>query len=153
MAMFKDYKGNDWELRIVLGDYDRIQSKTGIDMEAVLSDEKLAAEFVFGKRGKIGQVLHVLCEDQIKERNMTPEQFMRCFDGPTIETAVETLLIAVADFSSRSRVGQVMREVLGPTLKRMDDTMEKMLREKLEGVDFDKLPGNLQEPSESIHAL
>lgn len=121
MSVFTDSTGRQWVITLTHGLIKRIKSRFGLDLYAGLKSPETLAEIAFGDPENFPQLMHGLCEQQIKERNLSEEEFDLLLDGATIEKSTEAFLEAVADFSPRSRVGAAAKGMLTKALSKMDD--------------------------------
>lgn len=112
--------GRTWELRLTVWTLTEVQKSTGVELAKALQSEKGFADLLFADPGTLAGILWTLIEDQATAAGVTPEQFGRSLDGPTIEKATEALLMAVADFVPRSRIGQAIRDNLPKVLAAAD---------------------------------
>lgn len=127
MASFKDYKGTTWVVRIVVGDLDRIKTDAGIDLGGIVSNGDSVRNLLKADPGAFVRILYVLCEEQIKEAKLSPEEFARRFDAETRWAASDALLEAlVNDFSPRPEVAQAT----WAGVKRGLDAMAKTMADK-----------------------
>lgn len=120
MAKFRDCKGREWILTITNGDIKPVRDRTGIELNKLLGNKDQFAELLFGDSLKLGELIWVLCEEQVSKLGISELDFGRGFDGPTIEAAQTAVMEAVADFSPRSPVGQAIKKGWARILKEMD---------------------------------
>lgn len=96
MAQFTDKQGREWMIEITLGDVPPLK-ELGLDVEAVFDDPKAAS--AAGRVEVLGRALWHLCEEQAREREVTPERFARAITGPVRWDAAAALEAAVLDFT------------------------------------------------------
>ena len=82
-------------------------------------------------------LLFVLCEKQVKERNMSTEDFANVFSGEVIENAVNALLYEIIDFFPETKKA-VLKKILD-TGKKMQGEAEKLILEKLANVNLEQM--------------
>lgn len=117
MAKFRDRAGDEWGVEITIGDLDALRA-AGLDLGKVGSDP--AALDVLDTPETVGKVLWVLCGEQAEKRGLSPEQFARRFNGPTLFAAGDAVTEAVADFSQRPAVAAAIRSKLPGAMARLD---------------------------------
>lgn len=139
-ASFLDRHGQQWDIAFTFGLIDRVKRETtregrpGIDVAKAMEDNAALSRVLFGDMGRtLVEVLYAVCEDQIAERDISPEQWADLFDGLTIERATSGFLEGIADFFPRSRVGKAIREDTPKMLAEMDDKLIRDLRRKRPG--------------------
>lgn len=139
MSRFTDGNGREWALRLTVGALSDVKSDTGFDLGTAIKSEQGLADLLFSDPAQLVSILWVLCEPVATARGVTPEDFARLFDGVTLGSAGEALLMAIADFFPRSRVGAAIKSNLQATLDRLDNlTIERINSISSSG------PGNLQ---------
>ena len=128
-ASFTDPDGREWKLRLTVGAVEEVKRETGVE----LGDENDSKwlELLFGRRSTLVEVLAVLCEKQMKESSVTPEDFGHLFDGATISAAGDALAAAVADFFPRARISKALRENLEKILAAGEDKAIEDLETRL----------------------
>lgn len=123
MSKFTTRTGEEFELLLTVADLRRVRELARVDLGAAMKDEHALMEVVFGSPESLVEVLYVLCQEQCEKRSITPENFARGFDGPTLEKSTEALLLAVADFFQRGRVARAIKENLPALLEKMEDVV------------------------------
>lgn len=139
MASFRDSKGNEWIINIDVGALLDVKERTGLDLPQLMRSDEVLTDFLFGDATKPVQALWVLCEEQAKERGIVERKFYRLFDGPTLEAATESLVVSVANFSQRSKIGAAMAKTTKQMLAALDRrAMAELNKKKIEilGSDF-----------------
>ena len=113
-ASFTDPDGREWKLRLTVGAVEEIKRETGVELGDE-NDQKWL-ELLLGRQATLVEVLAVLCERQMKEFGVPPEDFGHLFDGTTLASAGDALAAAVADFFPRSRISRALNERLARIL-------------------------------------
>ncbi len=114
MARFTDCKGRDWELRLTLGLVKPLR-EAGFNVADAASFARLDDPDL------IGRVLWILCEDRATDRGLSPEEFVKGFDGPAIFGAIDALQDAYCDFFHRPEIAPVMKERFRGAIQRMTE--------------------------------
>lgn len=125
MKSFKDTEGRDWLVEINVGTVMRVRAMCdGLDLVNVIRVEnnrpntdlleKLADDPVL-----LVNVLYVVCNEQVKERNLSTEQFAQAMAGDCIEQAVVALLDELVDFFPKAK-RLVLRKIMDSTFRVMD---------------------------------
>jgi len=117
-------------VRLTVGTLADVREATGFDLAKTIVSESDLSDLLFADPARLVAVLFVVCEPDVKARQVTPEEFAHLFVGPTLGGAGEALLGAIADFFPRSRVGAAIRANLTATLDRMD----RMTIERIEAI-------------------
>ena len=120
-SAFADAKGRQWRLAITVGDLIKVRKETGVDLAGALKSDAALADLMFGDPAGLVSTLYVLCEKQAGDMKVSPEEFGYGFDGPTVESATEALMTAIADFFPRSRIGRAIRQSMKRTMDRADE--------------------------------
>jgi hypothetical protein len=100
-----DKAGRGWALDLTIGTAIRIQDQTGFNL---LADTSFLADKPGGMAAALPQleadpialtrVLAAACEEEFTARNLTREQFLASWDGPSLKTGYKTLCEAICDF-------------------------------------------------------
>ncbi len=120
MAKFSDKKGHEWQLTLDVGLVQEVKDETGVNLSIVAKDLSWI-DALFEDGGRLVSVLHVLLSEQIQALNLSPKDFAKRFDGPTLEKAGEALLHAVCDFFPRSRIAQALRANISKAMATAED--------------------------------
>jgi hypothetical protein len=92
---FKDEAGREWSLFVGVAQLRKVREQTGFDGAGLLLHETFKQ---LGDPILLVDVLFVLLESQVNAKQLTPEQFAEGFAGDAIERALDSLVMAVADF-------------------------------------------------------
>jgi len=147
MSRFTDGKGTEWKLVLDAGLMQQVKSETEVDLSIVSKDSSWITA-LFADVGKLVSILHIVCEDQIKELGLSPRDFARRFTGEVLDAAGFALAGAIADFFPRSRIAQALRENLPKLWKKAEDQMIKKI-EKMVNDPFPDLPSPTNSPASS----
>ena len=99
MAQFQDAGGREWGIifdAFLLSD---VRKEADIDLADIAAGGWLKVET---DSAALGQVVAILCRDEIKQRGLTPREFIKLMRGKTIEAARKALTDEGADFFPRS---------------------------------------------------
>jgi len=120
VASFRDAQGREWVIKIDVGVMLDVQERTGLDLPVLMKSDERIADLIFGDATATARALWVLCEEQAKERHLNERNFMRLFDGNTLQEATKALLVSVANFSPRSKIGAAMATMTTEVLEALD---------------------------------
>ena len=95
MASFQDAGGRDWSISFDAFALTEVRKETDIDLADISAGGWLKVET---DSAALGQVVAILCRDEIKQRGMTPREFIKLLRGKTIIAAREALGVEGADF-------------------------------------------------------
>lgn len=128
MSKFVDGKGTEWKLSLDVGLIQEVKDETGVDLSIVSKDSSWITA-LFADAGKLVSILHLVCQDQIKELGLSPRDFARRFTGEVLEAAGDALVGSIADFFPRSRTAKALRENLPKLLAKAEDQMIRKIEE------------------------
>lgn len=134
---FTDRLGRQWKLHLDYTLGEDVRKETGVNL-AVTSRSLEWVEALFGEPGRLVSICWILCEEQAKALNLTPEEFGRGFDGPTLEAAGVSLAHAIAGFFPRSAIAQAIQEGLDKMLNKADRVGVEKIRQMIE-TDFNSV--------------
>ena len=137
MTKYIDSQNLEWTLKLNVGVLETLQEH-GIDVESLFSDPNKLADLFLSKPKKICEMLYVILEKQIKDRNITPQEFAESLDRDTLDEATNALLQEVVLFFQRGATAPVIREKVPSLLKEMDQKIVERMRQR-----FDKTLGSL----------
>lgn len=100
MHEFHDAEGRVWRVSVSIPARKRVREQTGFDILSVVTEEGMAKlsdpEILAGS-------LYAILEPEAKRLNVSPEDFALAIRGDSLETAVDALLKAIADFFPKGR--------------------------------------------------
>jgi hypothetical protein len=137
MSRFKDASGNEWELRITVGQLDRLKA-AGLDLDALTAEKAELFSVLMLPRRVLGSVLWILCEKQVRDTD--PEKFFGGFDGDTLEAAGRALLDAVLDFFPRLATAPI-KKGLPQILAAMEAAGDREMERRISGLSPGGSPG------------
>ena len=122
-AEFKDSAGRTWTLRITVADLDPLRRLAQLDLGKVGTDGMRSilsrcADLIQEPELLVRAVYH-LCEESARQRQVTPEDFARGFDGDVLRNAGAALWGACVDFFpfpplSRGEMKAILANALDP---------------------------------------
>lgn len=131
MATFTDKKNREWKVELDAPLVEEIQQKHGIALTNLETDPLLTLR---NDPLVLVAVIHVLCQSQIDERDLTPEDFAKSLPHPP-DDMMEAVKEAIVSFFHSGRHSHV-REVLAKyeeMTKKTDELaiakMEKVLND------------------------
>ena len=134
MPKFTDKNGGFWNLELDFGMVLDIKDQTGIDLDSMMKKPESLAEIVLTEPSKLVSILYVMCEAQCKDKNIDPRQFGRLFNRDAIDAAGNAFIESLFLFYPRSSAGRAIKEHLPRILEKMDDQIEKKMKEKVNEV-------------------
>ena len=142
MRVFKDKKDNTWEIEITISALKRVKSYLDLNLLDIFKQNQETQKFELLEKISedpvlLVDLLFVLCEKQVKERNMSTEDFANVFSGEVIENAVNALLYEIIDFFPETKKA-VLKKILD-TGKKMQGEAEKLILEKLDNVNLEQM--------------
>lgn len=146
MASFRDRLGRDWDVNITTSMLPKLRA-AGFNVGLVGRDAK--AFDVLEDPEKLGDVLGVLCGDQIEKLAITPQQFADGFDGPTIYAACDAITEAVADFSQRPAVAKAVKARLPGAMSRLETAAIEQWEKALDKIGSPTPSGSNSGPGNS----
>jgi hypothetical protein len=114
MAAFQDKAGRDWSVVI---DADSLRRLSGIGVSERRIVDGMFLSATAGSPAFLAQSLYCLCEFQVLQRQMTPEQFARVLAG-SLEPATRALVDAVLFFMPADLRAEAIR-IHGEKTRRM----------------------------------
>lgn len=136
MKSFTDKNGESWDLDLNIGAAMRLKSRLDIDIENAVTIDKANNPEDVSLLERIAQdsillfnIIFVLCETQVRERNLTPEQFAERFTGDTIEAATDALLDEIVNFSrpAKRKVLIRLRQISKEYSERANQQLDQVL--------------------------
>jgi hypothetical protein len=131
MAKFTDNKGDDWLVEVTVFHADRCRGDVevkltdalvGVEKDGSLDQTNLLVQ-LDGDDSLLVSVLYSLCQDQVKERNLTPDDFARRFAGDITHKAYAALVEALLAFFRKP----IQREMLQTVLRVMEQGQTMLL--------------------------
>ncbi len=130
MASFKDRKGQDWQISLDPVTVDEVREKHKVDL---VNLDKDPLQLLRINPMKLVAVVHILCQEQIQERNLTPEQFAKSLQFPPDEmlAAVEESIVSFFPTGRHSHVREVLAGAAGMAVN-LDKLTTVKMRQVLE---------------------
>lgn len=146
MASFKDRKGNIWDVELVYTTLKRLKDRLGLDVGKLVADELKPLVELYNDPCRMVEVLYVMCEDQIRQRNMSDEDFGRLFDGDTIAAGVEAWESSLITFFQKSN--PMLKKVFDKA-KQVTEKSHKLIEAKLDSLSVDEIIAKAQHQKSS----
>jgi hypothetical protein len=124
---FSDNTGDTWRIRLNYAIADAVLEATGIDFVNAHNGEAYG-RLVENDR-IIVSTLYVLCENQINERKLSPQQFAERLDGEVLSDALDAIREAIELFT---------RPEIRPTINAMNHQLDLTFRKAI-GIATDKV--------------
>lgn len=139
MSSFVDSVGDEWSMRVTVGDVLRIRKEIGLDVTRILDDGMSVLATLHGDLEKFVGVLWCLCESQAESRGLTPHDFASRLSGDTLASAMAALEAAIVDFfpdpATRDAHKRVL-EALRSRGKEMPTVAAEIATEAINGIDL-----------------
>jgi hypothetical protein len=121
---FKDAKSTAWDVSVNVSIVRAVRARCNIDLATAFEDGhdgKKPAMQILADPVLLVDILSVVCERQIIERGMTPEDFGRLFDnGDIVNASAEALLYEMVDFCPSQKVREALRVLLAKSRQLVD---------------------------------
>lgn len=134
MRVIKDLNGQEWKLQITVGSIIAVRGELKMDLYNIGDDGFIRA--VIDDPFMIFDILWVLLEDQIKERDIDKKAFGKAFSGDCIATATVLFLEELTEFFPPGK-----RETAANLLKKTRQLAEmayKKIDADIENLDLEK---------------
>lgn len=102
MTAFATTDGRRWTVAVNLGTVKRVREATGVDILALVSDQRAISE-AFSDNIRLAEVIASVIKPELAAAGVTDDQFFSVIDGAVIESATEALLAEVANFFQEPR--------------------------------------------------
>lgn len=100
MQKFKDKNGAEWEIVIDVRQAGRVRDAVKVELFSIYDHE---AKRLFTDPVLLVKTLEVLCQEQIKARHMTSDDFSAVFNGDALEAAADAMLEDVLNMVPSAR--------------------------------------------------
>jgi hypothetical protein len=114
MHTFTDCKDRPWTVDLTVATLKRVREATGVNLYSLVDDGARALGELVGDPERLVGVLYVLCEPQVKERSLSPEDFGSGFRGDALEQIHGIDPSSVAEKLSASSGASPDRSALTP---------------------------------------
>lgn len=105
MASFTDDKGREWCVSLNINKARALRERLNVNILNTEGLDILAQDVVL-----LVDVIYVLCEDQLKARNVSDVEFGESLSGMSLQSASDALIEAILDFSP-PRQQKVLRQL------------------------------------------
>lgn len=152
MSKFVDSLGVEWDLSLNIGLLAPLR-RAGVNLSEFMTatQEEVAkklASIIWGDPDLFGKLMWTICEEQAAELGIVEEKFAKRFDGPTISSATDAFLAALADFRHRPTVAEAIKKKLPQAMAALDRAILQEADKKLSTLS--ELVGNSLDSSGSI---
>lgn len=121
MSSFVDAVGREWKFQVTVGQLSAAKSRTGFDLGKILQDPDALGSLLFGDPIELGELLWFLVGEQATARGIDRQSFECGLDGPALERANESLIMAIAELFPRAKMAGVIRDNLRSFLAKVDE--------------------------------
>jgi hypothetical protein len=142
MKTFTDTEGRLWNVKGTLPAFLRIKTATGVDMLDLPTTQQCLRRL--GDPFTLGQVLYLMCQEQVDSRGLTPDQFTEGFNADVLHAASEALIEETIFFCRKEvrpalemalqkgreaerRITETMQARIGSLGREMDAALESYL--------------------------
>ncbi len=147
MAKFTDSAGNEWAIRLTVGNVAALKSEAGFDLSAACRGGEALARALYDEPDTFAKILWQLVSEQNTRLDLKPAGFLDLLDSETLDAASDAFLEAVADFFHRRRSGEVKRQ-LPALLATIDRTHAEAVQASVAALTSKREPTNSPESSE-----
>jgi hypothetical protein len=109
LAQFSDREGREWSVSINVSTIKRVREQAETNLLDVLEDGAKLLAALYDDPIRLVEVLYAVCEPQIQQRELTPEQFGEGFAGDILLEAADALLDGLTDFFQRPEQRRMLR--------------------------------------------
>ena len=113
MAKFKTKGGKEYTVEITIGQLKALRRDCGIDLRDALKPGADSLAEAIGDPNKFGQMMWILCGDQVEKAGLTPEMFVDEFNGDVFRDATAAIWEAIMTFyqgpTSGEKAGRAMK--------------------------------------------
>ena len=132
MGIFKDSKGNTWDVAVNVGSVRQVKDALGFDLMDVVSQNSAVLTNLYEDPMTLVDTLYVLCKNQADARGVSDMEFGTAFNGDAIQEATRALIEGLLDFFPPRR-----REILKKMIAKME-SVETAAMERI-GQEIDSL--------------
>lgn len=147
MHLFKDSKGNEWDVSINVGSARDVKSLLDISLYELIDDGVKGLGALLADPSRLVDVLYVLCRGQCKERGISDEDFGRAFNGDTLEAAADAFTEELVDFF-RPAARPAMRKMLAKG-KEIGQLQLAEMDQRLDSLDMKRMLRQMEAIAES----
>ena len=134
--------GRDWSISLDAFVLTEIRKETEIDLADISAGGWLKIET---DSAALGQVVAVICCDEIKQRSMTPREFIKLLRGKVIEDARQALAVEGADFFPPSEWSAIRSNLKNRKTTKSQAEQMRTAMEVMESMGPDFRQGAMQE--------
>lgn len=131
MSKFVDRTGAEWKVVLDVGLTQQVKDDLGINLSVNKKDTSWF-EAILLDHSTLVDILHIICQDEVKERGLTPRDFGRRFTEEVLEVAGDALLECVVCFGRRSRLGTHIRDQLPQMMRKAEDAAIAEFKKQME---------------------
>lgn len=137
MSRYKDKLDREWSIDLDFGLVEEVRKRHDLDLIDLAGIGRAFVAFAYSDLRLMGELLYTLCEDQVKAKGLTPEEFGKGHNGATLERAKLALEEAISDFSPSPEMKEAKAKLFRAANKtvagRVDSLTEAHLLEKMSG--------------------
>jgi hypothetical protein len=120
LTRFTAQAGGRWGVDLTVGLAEKLKADADLDLDELARNPEAVARTFSETPARTAQVLWALCEEEAEKRGVSPHDFGRVLDRPTLDRGLEAFLEEFVLFYPRSSAGRAIRGKLPELLKRMD---------------------------------
>jgi len=149
MAKFKDTEGREWLISINVSTIKAVKEKAGVELLDVGSESGGLAK-LYTDPIMLAGVVYTLCEEQAKNRNLTPEQFGQGLAGDVITNAYEAITEELVNFFPSPRHRKRIRAVMDK-MKDAESKLDDLVDAKMDSPAMDQaIAAEIQKAEETM---
>lgn len=149
MPKFIDHTGHEWEVVILVGHLKTLRESHGIQTKAKTGEFYKSLADVVGDEEKLYDLLLYLCERQMKERGIGPEEFAFLISGETLREASATTAEAILDFYQGPNTAKEMAAAVRAAMMTGDEKIGNAIRDSMPKLISKLTAGKLPDSSAS----
>jgi hypothetical protein len=149
MAKFTDHTGHEWQVELFVGHLKPLRESHGLNTRATAKDFSKQLGDLIGDEEKLYEVLLLLCERQLKERGIGPEDFAFLLGGVAIRDAAAAVVEAIESFRQGPSAAKEKAAGIRAVMEQADEATARDFREKAPSLISRLFAGSSPESSES----
>ena len=148
MAEFKDRHGALWQVNIDVGTVRDVIEQADWNILELMENDCRRLTQLFDDPLFLVQTLYAVCKDQIARREVTEEEFGRCFAGAALEEAAHAVVEAACNFFQPSK-GAALRLMH----QKITEGQEILIQKAIEVIGQIKMEGVGTVPAKSTEPV
>jgi hypothetical protein len=143
LAKFKDALDREWKVELDLPAI-RDLRELGLNLNSVNANADIAS--ALSDIEVFGRAIWCLCETQVKDKNLSEDDFLKGFDAGGYTRAVYAIIEAYFSFRIPPTAHEALRKKLAAGIRKSEESLVR----KIESTDWSASDGTTPESSASI---